>query len=143
MEIKTNCATQGKTANDNPQMVIKARVDAQLKVLKNFFLGFLPTKSCCCLVIKLCRFFMTPWTRACHTILSSTASWSLVKFMLVASVTLSNHLVLCRPLLALPSHFPNIRVYSRESSLLMRRPKYWSLSFRICPSSEHSGLIDG
>ena len=61
--------------------------------------------------------------------------------MLVASMTLSSHLVLCRPLLLLPSHFPNIRVFSRESSLLMRWPKYWCLSFRICPSSEHSGLI--
>ena len=84
---------------------------------------------------------MTPWTRAHQALLSSTASWTLVKFMLVASLTLSNHLVLCRPLLLLPLHFPNIRVFSRESSLLMRWPKDWSLSFRICPSSEHSGLI--
>ena len=83
---------------------------------------------------------MTPQTKAHQAFLSSTASQSLVKFMLVASRTLSNHLVLCRPLL-LPSHYPNIRVFSRESSLLMRWPKYWSLSFRICPSSAHSGLI--
>ena len=61
--------------------------------------------------------------------------------MLVASQTLSSHLILGRPLLLLPSHFPNIKVFSRESSLLMRWPKYWSLSFRICPSSGHSGLI--
>uniref|UniRef100_A0A670KF54 Septin 11 n=2 Tax=Podarcis muralis TaxID=64176 RepID=A0A670KF54_PODMU len=61
--------------------------------------------------------------------------------MLVASRTLSNNLVLCRPLLLVPSIFPNIRVFSRESSLLMRWPKYWSLSFMICPSSEHSELI--
>ena len=61
--------------------------------------------------------------------------------MLVASMTLSIHLALCPPLLPLPSHFPNIKVFSKESSLLMRWPKYWSLSFRICPSSEHSGLI--
>ena len=54
---------------------------------------------------------------------------------------LSSHLILCCPLLLLPSHFPNIKVFSKESSLLMRWPKYWSLSFRICPSSEHSGLI--
>ena len=84
---------------------------------------------------------MIPWTRACQALLSSTASRSWVKFMLVALMTLSNHLVLCRPLLLLPSHFPNIRVFSRESSLLVRWPKYWSLSFMICPSSEHSGLI--
>ena len=58
-----------------------------------------------------------------------------------SSVTLFNHLILCHPLLLLPSHFPNIRVFSRESSLLIRWPKHWSLSFRICSSSEHSGLI--
>ena len=62
-------------------------------------------------------------------------------FMLVASMTLSDHVVLCCPLLLLPSHFPNIRVFSKESSLLIRWPKYWSFSFRICPSSEHSGVI--
>ena len=84
---------------------------------------------------------MTPWARACQALLFSTASRSSVKFMLVASMTLSNHLILCHPLLLLPSHFPNISIFSRESSLLMRWPKYWSLSFRICPSSEHSGLI--
>uniref|UniRef100_A0A670JDZ6 Uncharacterized protein n=1 Tax=Podarcis muralis TaxID=64176 RepID=A0A670JDZ6_PODMU len=84
---------------------------------------------------------MTPWTRARQALLSSTASRSLVRLMFVASRTLSRHLVLCRPLLLGPSIFPNIRVFSRESSLLMRWPKYWSLSFRICPSSEHSGLI--
>ena len=61
--------------------------------------------------------------------------------MLVASVTLSNHLVLCHPLLLLPSHFPNIMVFSRESSLLMRWLNYWSLSFRVCPSIEHPRLI--
>ena len=84
---------------------------------------------------------MTPRTRAFQALLSPIASWSLVKFMLVSSITLSNHLILCRPLLLLPSHFPNIMVFSRESSLLMRWPKYWSLSFRICPSNEQSGLI--
>ena len=85
---------------------------------------------------------MIPWTRACQALLSSTASRSWVKVMLVASMTLSIHLVLCHPpLLLLPSHFPNIRVFSRESSFLLRWPKDWSLSFRICPSSEHSGLI--
>ena len=84
---------------------------------------------------------MTPWNKAHQALLPSTASRSLVKFLLVASMTLSIHLLLCHPLLLLPSHFPNIRVFSRESSLLMRWPKYWSLSFRICPSSEHCGWI--
>ena len=80
-------------------------------------------------------------TKSMAALLTSTASRSLVNFMLVASMTLSNHLILCRPLLLLPSHFPSIKVFSRESSLLMRWPKYWSQSFRICPSSQHSGLI--
>ena len=84
---------------------------------------------------------MTSWTRARQALLSSTASRSWVKFMLVALMTLSSHLVLCGPLLLLPSDFPNIRVFSRESSLIMRWPKDWSLSFRIFPSSEQSGLI--
>uniref|UniRef100_A0A670HX98 Uncharacterized protein n=1 Tax=Podarcis muralis TaxID=64176 RepID=A0A670HX98_PODMU len=93
------------------------------------------------LLFSRVRLFVTPWTRARQALLSSTASRSLVRLMFVASKTLSNHLVLCRPLLLVPSIFPNIRVFSRESSLLMRWPKYWSLSFTICPSSEHSGLI--
>ena len=84
---------------------------------------------------------MTLWTRARQALLSSTASRSWVKFMLVPSMTLSNHLLHCHPLLLLPSLFPNISVFSKEPSLLMRGPKYWSLTFRIYPSSEHSGLI--
>uniref|UniRef100_A0A670J355 Laminin subunit beta 4 n=1 Tax=Podarcis muralis TaxID=64176 RepID=A0A670J355_PODMU len=123
-----------------------------IKRLKNFLLGKYarnpffdpPVLDISVVVVSLfsrVRLFVTPWTRARQALLSSTASRSLVKLMLVASRTLSNHLVLCRPLLLLPSIFPSIRVFSRESSLLMRWPKYWSLSFRICPSSEHSGLI--
>ena len=66
---------------------------------------------------------------------------SLLKFMSIESVMPSNHLILCRPLLLLPSVFPNIRVFSKESSLCIRWPKYWSFSFSISPSSEYSGLI--
>ena len=84
---------------------------------------------------------MTLWTRTHQALLSSTAPRGPDKFMLVASMTLSNHLILCRPLLLLPAHFPNIGGFAREASLLMRQPKYWSFSFRICPSSEDSGLI--
>ena len=76
------------------------------------------------LLFSCVRLFVTPWTRAHQPLLSSTASRSWVTFMLVASVTLSNHLVLCRPLLLLPSHFPHISVFSREYSLLMRRELY-------------------
>uniref|UniRef100_A0A670KKT1 Ig-like domain-containing protein n=1 Tax=Podarcis muralis TaxID=64176 RepID=A0A670KKT1_PODMU len=91
------------------------------------------------LLFSCVHLFVTPWTRARQALLSSTASRSLVKLMLVASRTLPHHLVLCPPLLLVPSIFPNIRVFPRESSLLMRWPKSWS--FGICPSSEHSGLI--
>ena len=72
---------------------------------------------------------------------SPTNSWSLLKLMSIKSVMTSNHLILCRPLLLLPSVFPNIRVFSNESVLHIRWPKYWNFSFSISPSSEYSGLI--
>ena len=84
---------------------------------------------------------VTPWTAARQASLSFTISWSLIKLMSVESVMLSNHLVLCHPLLLLPSVFPSIRVFSNESALCIRWPKYWSFSFSINPSNEYSGLI--
>ena len=84
---------------------------------------------------------MTPWTAACQASLSITSSQSLPKLMSIESVMPSNHLILCRPLLLLPSIFPNIRVFSNESTLHIRWPKYWSFRFNISPSKEHSGLI--
>ena len=87
------------------------------------------------------RLFMTPWTAAHQASLSITNSWSLPKFMPIESVMPSNHLILCRPLLLLPSIFPSIRVFSNESSLRIRWPKYWSFSFNISPSNEHPGLV--
>ena len=87
------------------------------------------------------RLFATPWTAARQTSLSITNSWSLLKLMSIESVMPSNHLILCRPLLLLPSVFPSIRVFSNESGLYIRWPKYWSFSFRISPSNEYSGLI--
>ena len=71
---------------------------------------------------------MTPWTAACQVSLSFTISWSLLKLLSIESVILSNHLILCCPLLLLPSVFPNIRVFSNMSALHIRWPKYWSLS---------------
>ena len=71
----------------------------------------------------------------------STGSWSLLKFMSIKLVMLSNHLILCHPLLLLPSVFPSIRVFSNESALHIKWPKYWSFSFSISPSHEYSGLI--
>ena len=73
--------------------------------------------------------------------LSITNSWSLLKLMSIKSVMPSNHLILCRPLLLLPSIFPNTRVFSNESALRISWPKYWSFSFNISPSNEHPGLI--
>ena len=87
------------------------------------------------------RLFATPWTAACQASLSITSSWSLLKLMSIGSVMPSNHLILCRPLLLPPSIFPSIRIFSNESVLCIRWPKYWSFSFSICPSSEYSGLI--
>ena len=86
------------------------------------------------------RLFTTPWTAACQASLSITSSWSLPKLMSISLVMPSNHLILCRPLL-LPSIFPSIRVFSSESVLCIRWPKYWSFSFSISPSNEYSGLI--
>ena len=85
--------------------------------------------------------FVTPWIAACQGSLSITNSRSLPKFMSIESVMPSNHLILCHPLLLLPSLFPSIRVFSNESALCIRWPKYWSFSFNISPSNEHPGLI--
>ena len=84
---------------------------------------------------------MTPWTAARQASLSITNSWSLLKLMSIESVMSSSHLILCRPLLLSLSIFPSIRVFSDESVLRIRWPKYWSFSFSISPSSEYSGLI--
>ena len=84
---------------------------------------------------------MTPWTAAHQASLSITNSWSLLKLMSTESVMPSNHLILCRPLFLLPSIFPSIRVFSNESVLRIRRPKYWGFSYNISPSNEYSGLI--
>ena len=86
-------------------------------------------------------FFATPWTAACQASLSIINSWSLLRLMSVESVMSSNHLILCHPLLLVPSTFPSIRVFSNESAFRIRCPKYWSFSFNISPSNEYSGLI--
>ena len=85
--------------------------------------------------------FATPWIAAHQASLSITNSWSSPKLMCVKLVMPSSHLILCHPLLFLPSIPPSIRVFSNESALRMRRPKYWSFSFSISPSNEHPGLI--
>ena len=87
------------------------------------------------------RLFSTPWITACQASLSITNFRSLLKLMPIESVMPSNHFILCRPLLLLPSIPLSIRVFSNESALCMRWPKYWSFSFSISPSNEHPGLI--
>ena len=84
---------------------------------------------------------VTPWTAACQASLSFTNSRSLLKLAPIEAVTTSDHLILCHPLLLPPSIFPSIRVFSNESVLRIRWPKYWSFSFNISPSNEHPGLI--
>ena len=87
------------------------------------------------------QLFATPWTAAHLASLSITNSQILLKLMSIESVMSSNHLILCRPLLLLPSVFPSIRVFSNESVLHIRWPKYWSFSFSISPSNEYSALM--
>ena len=87
------------------------------------------------------RLFAAPWTTAHEASLSCTVSRSLLKFMSIESVMPSNHLILCRPLLVLPSIFPSIRVFFNGSALCIRWPKYWNFSLSISPSNEYSGLI--
>ena len=90
---------------------------------------------------QLCLTFVTPWTAARQASLSITNSQSSLKLMSIELVMPSNHLILYCPLLLLPSIFPSIKVFSKESALCIRWPKYWSFSFNISPSNEHSGLI--
>ena len=92
-------------------------------------------------LLRRVRLFATPWTAACQASLSISNSQSLLKLMFIELVMPSNHLILCHRLLRLPSVFSSIRVFSNESALCMRWPKYWSFSFSISPSNEYSELI--
>ena len=106
---------------------------------------FISTYNCIKLLLLFSHEAMSnsaiPWTAAFQAFLSFTISWSLLKLMSTESMMLSNHRILCHPLLLLPSIFPSIRVFSNESVLRIRWPKYWSLSFSMSPSNEYSGLI--
>ena len=125
------------------QFLILSREERKMDVntvssfcFKNIYFIEVPVQSLSCV-----QLFVTPWTAACQASLSITNSWSLPKPMSIESVMPSNHLILCCPLLLLPSIFPSIRVFSKESVLHIRWPKYCSFSFNISPSIEHSGLI--
>ena len=109
-----------------------------------FITGNLPFTlicCCCCSVAHVSDSLVTPWTAACQAPLSFTVSQSLRKFRSIASVMLSNHLILCLPLLLPPSSFASIRVFSNELALHIGWPKYWSFSFSNSPSNEYSQLI--
>ena len=108
----------------------------KLELTSSSFLELLLSFSCCCLLL-----FATPWTAGHQASLSLTNSWNLLKLMSIKLVMPSNHLILCRPLLLPPSILPSIRVFSKESVLCIRWPKYWSFSFNISPPNEDSGLI--
>ena len=101
------------------------------------FLAFLPVQFS----LSVMSDSATPWTAAHQASLSITNSQSLLKLMSITSVMPSNHLILCRPLLLPPSIFPSTRVFSNESVLSIKWPKYWSFSFNISPTNEYSGLI--
>ena len=99
--------------------------------------------SFCCCCCSIAEIWLALWDpMGCgQAFLSCTVSWAFLKFMFTVSVTPSNHLFLCCPLLLLPSIFPSSRVFSNEPILRIRWPEYWSFSFSICPSNEHPGLI--
>ena len=107
-----------------------------IKVFSDCFFHFSSVQS-----LSRGQLFVTPMDAACHASLSITNSWSLPKLMSIGLVMPSNHLILCYPLLLLPSIFPSILVFSNESAFYIRWPKYWSFSFSISPSNEYSGLI--
>ena len=111
-----------------------------MKLLFTFFFSFLLQFSSV-QSLRHVQLFATPWTLACQASLSITNSWSLLKPMSIESMMPSNHLILCHPLLLLPSIFPSIRVFSNELVLHITWPKYLSFSFNISPSNEYSGLI--
>ena len=92
-------------------------------------------------LLSCVRLFATTWTTAIQASLFITSSWSLPKLMSIESLMPSNHVILCHPLLLLPSIFPSIRVFSNELVLHIRWPKYWSFSFNISPSNEYSGPV--
>ena len=114
------------------------------KFILNDRLFYVIQKDFFSFVVQLLSFiglFVTPLTAACQPPLSFTISRSLLRLMSTELVMLSNHLILCHPLLFLPSIFPSIKVFSNESVLCMRWPKYWSFSFSISTSNEYSGLL--
>ena len=114
---------------------------AERNINKLRYSGDLATQFSSVQSLSHVRLFVTPWIAACQASLSITNSQSLLKLTSIESVMPSNHLILHRPLLLPPSIFPSIRIFSNESGLHIRWPKYWSFGFNISPSNQYSGLI--
>ena len=133
MEILTQWKSEN-TTNHGPSHSHSPREYPVKHLLTHHCLSSVQLLSCV-------QLFLTPWTAARQGSLSITNSQSLLKLMSIELVMPSNHLILCRPLLLLPSVFPRIRVFSSESAFRIRWPKYGSFSFSISPSNEHPGLI--
>ena len=130
-------------ANPRSSIEEKQKVPMGKKLIISIFLDkvLLDLSSGSVQLLSYVRLFETPWTPTCQVSQSITNSQSFLKLMSIESVMTSNHLILCHPLLLLPSIFPSIRVLSNESVLHIRWPKYWSFSFSISPSNGYSGLI--
>ena len=121
--------------NEMDQFFEKHKLPKLLQEKIDYLYQFSLVQSLSCV-----RLFATPWTAAHQASLSITNSWSVLKLTSIESVMPSNHLILCCPLILLPSIFPSIRVFYNELVLWIRWPKYWSFSFSISPSNEYSGL---
>ena len=133
--------TTGKTTALTRQTFVGKVISLLFNMLFSLVITFLPRSQVKVKQLSHVRLFATPWTATFHASLSIINSWSLLKLMSIQSVTPSNHLILCHPLLLLPSTFPSIRVFSNESVLHIRWPEYWTFSFNISLSNEYSGLI--
>ena len=134
--FSTKTWTHQKCLNHSITSVLQFRYRAASKSLPVLVTNLY---CCCCLVSNSCPLFATPWTAVCQSPLSFTISRCLLKFTSIESVTLSQKLILCRPLLLLLSIFPSLRVFSNESAFHIKWPKYWS--FSISPSNKYSWLI--
>ena len=128
------CAVeQQKPTQDCKAIIFQLKL--KIKKINNFKFGLSSVQ-----LPSHVQLFATPWTTACQASLSINSSRSPPKSMSIESVMPSNHLILCHPYLLMPSIFPSIRVFSNESAVYIRWPKFWSLSFNISPSNEHPGL---
>ena len=131
----------GHGARGAVKPAVLCQEEKHLLLLENYQYYFATIQFSSVQSLSCVYLFATPWTAACQASLSITNSRSLLKFMSIKSVISSNHLILCCPLLLLPSIFPSIRVFSNVSVLCIRWTKYWNFSFSISPYNEYSGLI--